>query len=44
MKDDSLEDTENLPEPEIIAFDIVENLRSALKQYEGVYEGVNGAD
>lgn len=38
LKDDSLEDSENLPPPEEIAAGIVENLQAALEQFQGVVE------
>ena len=38
LKDESLEDTENLPDPAILARDIAENLESALEQFKGIYE------
>jgi type I restriction enzyme M protein len=38
LKDESLEDTENLPDPEIIAQDIVENLESALGAFASISE------
>jgi len=38
LKDESLEDTENLPPPEIIARDITENLQSALEQFNSITE------
>jgi len=38
LKDESLEDTENLPEPEVLAEEIVQNLESALEQFRGIYE------
>lgn len=38
IRDDSLEDTENLPEPEVLARDIVENLESAVEQFSGIQE------
>jgi type I restriction enzyme M protein len=34
IKDESLEDTENLPAPEIIAAEIVENFESALEEFK----------
>ena len=34
LKDDSLEDTENLPAPEILAQEIVEQLEAALSKSE----------
>ncbi len=38
LKDDSLEDLENLPTPDILARDIAENLESALEQFASIYE------
>jgi type I restriction enzyme M protein len=38
LRDESLEDTENLPEPDVIAAEIVENLRSALEEFEQLQE------
>lgn len=38
LKDESLEDSENLPAPDILARDIAENLESALEQFSGIYE------
>jgi len=40
LKDESLEDSENLPSPDVIASEIVENLESALEQFSGIYEGL----
>jgi len=42
LKDESLEDSENLPSPDIIASEIVENLESALEQFNGIYEDLDG--
>jgi len=36
VKDESIEDTANLPPPEVIAEEIVENLTAALEQFEAV--------
>ena len=46
LKDDSLEDTENLPPPEILAQEIVEQLEVALEEFRSVEEvlAVSGAD
>ena len=41
LKDKSLEDLENLYEPEVIATEIVENLESALEQFKGVVNNLN---
>jgi type I restriction enzyme M protein len=38
LKDESLEDSENLPAPEVLAAEIVENLESALEQFKSIYE------
>jgi type I restriction enzyme M protein len=36
LKDDSLEDVENLPEPEVLAAEITENLEAALDQFSQI--------
>ena len=41
LKDESLEDTENLPDPKIIAADIAENLEAALEQFSSIYEDLS---
>jgi type I restriction enzyme M protein len=38
IKDDSLVDLENLPEPEILLEEIIDNLQNALEEFEGVKE------
>ncbi|WP_432817135.1 N-6 DNA methylase [Sulfitobacter sp. JB4-11] len=38
LKDDSLEDIDALPEPDVIATEIVENLEAALEQFRSVAE------
>ena len=38
LKDESLEDTENLPDPDVLAQEIVENLQAALMQFESIVE------
>lgn len=38
LRDESLEDTENLPDPDVLARDIAVNLESALEQFKGIYE------
>ena len=45
LKDDSLEDTENLPAPEVLAPEIVEQLEAALEEFRSVEEvlAVNNA-
>ena len=36
LKDESLEDSANLPAPDVIAAEIIEDLRAALEQYEAI--------
>ncbi|HEV2862576.1 MAG TPA: class I SAM-dependent DNA methyltransferase [Pyrinomonadaceae bacterium] len=38
LKDESLEDSANLPAPDILAQDIAENLEAALEQFSSIYE------
>jgi type I restriction enzyme M protein len=38
LKDESLEDSESLPDPDLLARDIAENLESALEQFSSIYE------
>ncbi|MDF1513650.1 MAG: class I SAM-dependent DNA methyltransferase [Anaerolineae bacterium] len=42
IRDESLEETANLPEPEIIATDIVEDLEAALEQFRAIAEDLSG--
>jgi type I restriction enzyme M protein len=42
LKDKSLEDSENLPDPNVLAGDIVENLESALEQFGSIQEDLEG--
>jgi len=42
LKDESLEDTENLPDPDVLAGRIVENLQAALEQFGSIYEELEG--
>jgi len=42
LKDESLEDLENLPPPEEIAYEIVENLQVALDEFSAIYEELGG--
>lgn len=42
LKDDSLGDLENLPDPDILAMEIVENVEAALSSFKEVVEGLNG--
>lgn len=36
LRDESLEDTENLPDPDVLAGEIVENLEAALAQFASI--------
>ena len=40
LKDDSLEDSANLPEPDILAREIAENLESALDQFTTIHQSL----
>ena len=42
LKDDSLEDIDSLPEPDILAAEIVENLEAALEQFRSVSQELAG--
>jgi type I restriction enzyme M protein len=44
LEDDSLQDVEDLPEPEVLANDITENLQAALDQFEQVQEELETSD
>lgn len=44
LKDESLEDSDNLPEPGIIAAEIVEDLRAALEQFQEIAEDLGVAE
>lgn len=44
LKDDSLKDIDSLPEPEVLAQEIVDNLEAALQHFRGVSEGLLEAD
>jgi type I restriction enzyme M protein len=38
LRDESLEDAANLPEPDVLAREIVEELEAALEQFVGIFE------
>ncbi len=44
LRDESLEDSANLPNPDVLAIEIVEDLRSALAQFEGIAEELGGEE
>jgi len=42
LRDESLEDTANLPDPDVLAQEIVEDLQAALEQFGSIYEDLGG--
>jgi type I restriction enzyme M protein len=40
LKDESLEDSANLPNPDVLAVEIVEDLEAALAQFATIAEGL----
>ena len=40
LRDESLEDSANLPEPDVLAAEIVEDLQAALEQFAAIAEDV----
>ena len=44
LKDESLEDSANLPAPEVIAAEIAEDLRAALEQFEAIQSDLSRAE
>ena len=44
LKDDSLEDIDSLPEPDVLAQEIVDNLEAALQHFRGVADELSEAD
>ena len=42
LKDESLEDSENLPAPDVLAMEIVEHLGVALSEFQGIVDELNG--
>lgn len=42
LKDDSLADLDNLPDPDVLAIEIVENLEAVLDSFRGLVEELNG--
>lgn len=38
LRDESFEDTENLPDPDVLASEIVENLEAALEEFRSISE------
>ena len=42
LRDESLEDSANLPDPDVLAREIMEELEAALEQFEGIAKSLNG--
>lgn len=42
LKDDSLPDLDNLPDPDVLANDIFENLRAGIERFEEIMVTING--
>lgn len=42
LRDESLEDSANLPDPDVLAREILDELKSALEQFSGIVEELNG--
>ena len=40
LRDESLEDTANLPDPDVLAMEIVEDLQAALEQFGEIAEDI----
>ena len=41
LRDESLEDTAKLPDPEVLTVEIVEDLQAALEQFRTIYEEIS---
>jgi type I restriction enzyme M protein len=44
LRDESLEETANLPEPDVLAAEIVDDLQSALEQFQGIFEELGAGE
>lgn len=44
LRDESLEDSANLPSPDVLAAEIVEDLKAALAQFESIEEELYGKE
>jgi type I restriction enzyme M protein len=44
LRDESLEDSANLPSPDVLALEIVEDLKAALAQFESIEEELSGEE
>ncbi len=43
IKDKSLTDLDNLPDPDILAIEIIENLKAGVESFEEIFGVLNGA-
>ena len=44
LRDESLEDSANLPSPDVLALEIVEDLKAALAQFESIEEELSAEE
>ena len=44
LRDESLEDSDNLPDPDVLEREIVEELKAALEQFSGIVEELGGEE
>jgi type I restriction enzyme M protein len=44
IKDKSLADLDNLPDPDVLAGDIIENLEAGLESFKEIMEKLNGGE
>jgi type I restriction enzyme M protein len=44
LRDESLEESANLPELDVLAYEIVEELKAALEQFSGIVEELGGEE
>ena len=44
LRDESLEDSANLPEPDVLAREIMEELEAALEQFAGIVKELGGEE
>ncbi|MHB8192628.1 MAG: hypothetical protein ACYDGL_05075 [Bellilinea sp.] len=44
LRDESLEDSANLPDPDVLAREIMEELKVALEQFSGIVEELGGEE
>ncbi len=40
LKDKSLEDSDDLPDPDVLAQEIADDLQTALEQFSAIFEGL----